>query len=63
MAIRKLQILGRGANGATCVGTPLDKSELRQDGLVDENGEPVDVPVLISREAPGRYVVEALDDE
>jgi hypothetical protein len=63
VAIRKLQILGRGTNGSTSVGIPLDKSELRQDELVDEDGEPVDVPIVISRESRGRYVVEALDGE
>lgn len=29
-------------------------------GLVNENGNPVDVPVAISRDGAGRYVVEAL---
>jgi hypothetical protein len=61
VAIRTLQVLGRGANGASSIGVSLDKSELRQDGLVDDEDEPADVPVAISRDGPGRYVVEALE--
>lgn len=55
--------MGRGENGSTSIGISLDKGELHEDGLVDEDGEPADVPLVISREERGRYVVEALDED
>lgn len=62
MAIRKFQKMGESPTGSVTIGVSLDKSELREDGLVDEDGDPVDVPVAISREDRGRYVIEALQD-
>lgn len=61
MPIRNLQVLGEGATGSRSFGISLDKSELREDGLIDDDDELADVPLAISREGRGEWSIRALD--
>ncbi|EFW90443.1 hypothetical protein ZOD2009_19043 [Haladaptatus paucihalophilus DX253] len=58
MPFRKLTDIG-----GTSVGVTIDKSELRADGLIDEDGKAVEQQMLVKRTGPGTWEVKKPNPE